>query len=306
MTKFHLIIFTALLSLCACSLASAKGNVDLSQGLPLPSVPDSLRAPSLRADYVVKHFWDDMDFSNRKYALDDIFMEQAFANYAQVLPIADADSLPVFVADLLDRAYVSKDAFNKLIDVATLYLYESDSPVYNEDMYRYFVDALLQKPERLDVAQKARVEYRHEMMCKNMAGTAPADFAFVDRAGAERSLHSAIDGVASLVIFYDPDCDDCHRAMSILSAEPDVQALVDAGSLRIIAISDFDTKERWAQTAGALPANWTDGCDVTGIQDQDLYEIRHTPTFYLISTDGKVVLKDKPLGMVLDRLLSSH
>lgn len=293
------IIILSLLAYCV----SAEAKDNLQNGLPLPVVPDSLRMPEDRANFVAKHFWDEMDFSNSKYALDDIFMEQAFSNYASVLPLAKADSLTPYFADLLDRAYTDKRAFDKLADVATLYLYEPDSPVYNENLYCPFVEALLAKPARLDDAQKVTYEYRLDMLKKNIEGSVPSDFTFVDRNGNEQTLHSVMNGKCTLLIFYDPDCDNCHRAMAILDSEPEIAALLQSGKLCILAVTDIDAKIRWRDTAGNVPAGWIDASEVTGIMDKEIYEIRHTPTFYLISADGKVLLKDKPLGAILGELL---
>lgn len=293
------IIIISLLAYCVSAVA--KDN--LQNGLPLPAVPDSLRTPEVRAAYVAKHFWDEMDFSKSKYALDDTFMEQAFSNYASVLPLAEADSLTYYFTDLLDRAWVDKRSFDKLADVATLYLYETDSPVYDENLYRPFVEAILAKPARLDAAQRVTYEYRLSMLRKNMEGSVPSDFAFVDRKGNEQTLHSLMNGKTTLLIFYDPDCEDCHRTMAILDSEPEIKALLESGRLCVLAVTDIDAKIRWRDTAGSIPAGWIDACEVTGIMDKEIYEIRHTPTFYLISAGGKVVLKDKPLGTILGELL---
>lgn len=297
------IIRTLIFIVLLAYYGSAVAKDNLQNGLPLPIVPDSLCTPEERAGFVAKHFWDELDFSKSKYALDDTFMEQAFSNYATVLPLVNADSLSSYFADLLDRAYVDKRAFGKLADVATLYLYETDSPVYNENLYCPFLEALLAKPARLDAAQRVTYEYRLSMLKKNMEGSVPSDFAFVDRRGNEQTLHSVMKGKTTLLIFYDPDCEDCHRAMAILDGEPEVKVLLESGKLCILAVTDIDAKIRWRDTAGAVPAGWIDASEVTGIMDKEIYEIRHTPTFYLISAEGKVALKDRPLGAILGELL---
>lgn len=286
------------MAVAACLCVCALNAQDLSGGLPLPQVPDSLRQPNLRADYVLEHYWDAMDFSNRKYALDDAFVEQAFANYASVMPIADADRLQPIVDALMERASVDTDAYNKLADVARIYLFEENSPVYNEMMYRYFVVALL-NGGIIDDAKRSRLEFQLEMIDKNAPGTKAADFKYVARDGNEYSLAGTIEGRAAMVIFYDPDCDDCHTAISLLKSEPIASDLVSAGKLNIIAIADAETRDRWQESSLNLPQGWIDGCDVTGIQDEDLYVITHTPTFYWIGSDGKVVLKNRGLGEML-------
>ena len=57
--------------------------------LPLPAIPDSLTVPERRAAYVAMHFWDAMDWKDHARSLDTAFVEQNFANYLTVLPLAD-------------------------------------------------------------------------------------------------------------------------------------------------------------------------------------------------------------------------
>ena len=90
--------------------AAVQGNGDSGSAagaveeLPLPSVPETLREPAERADFVVAHFWDGMDFTDRRRALDSAFVEQNFANFASVLPYATATGREDGVALLLDAA----------------------------------------------------------------------------------------------------------------------------------------------------------------------------------------------------------
>lgn len=304
MRFFCIKIAIALLSAMAFdgALAADRDKVDLSRGLPLPVVPDSLRVPADRADFVVTHFWDDMDFGNRKYALDDIFIEQAFSDYAHLLQIAREPVAAASVAALMKSAAADADAYVKIADTAQKYLFEEDSPVYSEAVYKLFAQTIL-ADTLVDDARRGRLEYQIECILKNVPGSIAADFSYVGHDGAEHSLLASTRGKEALVIFYDPDCEDCHKAIGILSAEPAALALTGAGRLAVLAIADSYTRERWAQSPLALPDGWVDGCDVTGIQDEDLYVITHTPTFYWLGTDGKVVIKNGSMGSILERIV---
>ncbi len=59
--------------------------------LPMPDVPDSLQSVEERAAYVVAHYWDAMDFTDRALSLDTAFIEQNFANFAAILPMSPPD-----------------------------------------------------------------------------------------------------------------------------------------------------------------------------------------------------------------------
>lgn len=289
----------------ACAIVASAAK-DFSQGLPLPAVPDSLRTPAARADYVIEHFWDEMDFSDTKYSLNDIFMEQTFANYAQIMGFATPGAgLQANVDRLLEKSSVRKDARQLLCSIARIYLFEPESPVANEELYLYFIQAQLADSATSD-ADRTRLEYQKKTILMNRPGTHPADFTFLDRNGNEHSLSDAISGRQTLLMFYCPDCDDCHRAMSHIKKNAVLNGLISKGLLQVLAIADADESDLWQSHSGQVPDCIIDGLDTTGIADQELYDIPFTPTFLLIGSDGNVILKNKPLSLIIDKITSAQ
>lgn len=105
--------------------------------LPLPSLPASLTDPEERADYLAAHFWDALDFSDTIRSLDTAFIEQNFANYSTVLALASGRDTAV--GNLLGRIRAaSPAAYGLFVYVAEKYLYEPDSPVFDEQSYLPF------------------------------------------------------------------------------------------------------------------------------------------------------------------------
>lgn len=293
-------ILIALATLCSAICANAA---DLSQGLPLPSVPDSLRTPQARADYAIEHFWDAMDFSDTKYSLSEPFMEQTFANYATILGLASpGQGTQASVDSLLSRAAANKEARQLLLSIAHDYLQDPRSPLASDDLYLYFVDAQLRSPLTLP-GERVRLTYQKKALLMNRPGTAPADFAFKGRDGQECTLHQAIAGQRTLLMLYSPDCDDCHRAMADIAANRLLQKMIADGSLQILAIADADQPDLWAEQADEVPACIIDGLDTTGIADQELYDIPYTPAFILINPDGLIALKHRPLSAIIEALV---
>ncbi len=288
---------------CSNSQAS-KSSVNLDNGLPLPQIPDTLRVPQQRADYLVAHFWDAMDFSNRKYALDTTFMEMAFADYASVMPIATPGMpLQKSVNELMKQASVDEKAYRMLGSVAEKYLYEIDSPVYDEECYRYFVKAQLVNPD-LDSAVRTRLEFQDQCLDLNRPGTVINDFTFVDRDGKTRNLLSCVDrATRSLIIFYDPDCEDCHELMSHLQEEQWVNNAIDHEWLSIIAIAGYETRDRWEATKDQLPQNWIVGLDTTDVEGNDLFYLPNTPSLYAVDNQGIVIVKNKQPQPTIEALM---
>lgn len=145
----------------------------------------------------------------------------------------------------------------------------------------------------VDEAEILRASYLRMMEQKNSVGTQAADFRFVTRYGKEESLHNIISEKDMLLIFYDPDCDDCHAAIDSISKGN----LVD--KFDIVAIDSEEDRDRWEETAPTLPENWTVGFATDPIQEEETYYIMTMPTIYLLDKNKTVLLKDTTIEKIL-------
>lgn len=92
--KTSLNIFLLFLILCAsCGSRKANDNketavqADTVKKFTLPLIPAMLNTPELRADYLVRHYWDNMDFTDTTYInLPDV-TEQAWVDFIDILKI---------------------------------------------------------------------------------------------------------------------------------------------------------------------------------------------------------------------------
>ena len=98
------------------------------------------------------------------------------------------------------------------------------------------------------------------------------------------------------IFFHDPDCENCKRIMPIAIQESLLQRQ-DLKVLLIYADKDFDT---WKKDVRTYPTNWIDAYSPNGeIMQKLIYYVPATPSFYLLDTNKKVILKDAPLDTVL-------
>ncbi len=241
--------------------------------LPLPAVPATLCTPPVRAAYIIGHFWDAMDFSDILRSHDRDFMEQNFANYLSLFPIADTTALAP--------------------ETAEKYLYEQDSPLFNEEYYLLFADALAAAPLR--DYERLRIEAQRAAMRKNRVGTVAADFSFETRDGKRLRLSEAAPGRRVLLLFYDPDCDHCMQTIAELSGSAPLNEAVARGDMAVVAVyAGFGSSARaaWRRTLDRLPAAWTVGFDSGTVYTRDLYVLRNLPALYLLDASRRVILKD--------------
>lgn len=291
-------IAACLLCLAAACGGNASGNAANASTADsaaaetfCPPVPDSLTTPDQRADWAVVHYWDNFDFRSDPRAADTAFVEQTMADYISLMPYASATCRAQGVDALLDSAAVSAPALDLIHFLARKYLYEAASPMHDEMFYLPFVEHALRRSSEPDPA----LEGLRDDILKNSPGTMAPAFTAVAPDGSRFAVPDTSTGGGTLLIFYEPDCEDCHRAIRFLAASEMLNRAVADGAITVMAVFAGDDSAEWREHAATMPAGWRVGRDTGAVDSDELYLIRATPTFYLIDPDGRVVLKDPTL-----------
>ncbi len=298
-----LFIGWALVTLCCCQRphnvdnnSSEKNLNSQNDLLPMPAVPDSLWDAEERAAFVAEHFWDELDFGQDSRSLDTAFMEQNFVNYLAVLSVTPKSVVQSAIVRLRVKAKVSPEAADLLDDVAYRYLDDPNSPMRNEELFILFARDW-SADHSLPEERRARANYRLNQAMKNRVGTKGSDFAFLNRNGENTTLYRSFGDGMTLVMFYDPDCEQCTAVKEQLM----LSQIND--NVKMIAIDTMGDRDKWAEDKGSFPEEWTVGFATDPIEEEEIYVIRAMPTFYLFDMDGTVVMKDPPVEKVLWQLL---
>lgn len=290
--------------------ASSKGAEAVAaasaapQELPLPEVPALITAPTDRADYVAARFWAELDFNDTSLSLDTAFMEQNFANFTTVLPVASERGRRTAMDSLVARATVNADALAYLAEVAEKYLYDPNSPLRDDDSYIAFAEAL-DASAAVGEWVKARPALLASRLRKNRPGSRAADFAFTTPDGRRMRLTAFADKsdrsdkAAIMLVFFDPECPTCNETLHRLAGSERVADAVAAGALRVLAVyppEEDNLSEDWADYAAKLPATWTTGI----ITDRDAFGERYAlpalPSIYLLDGGLTVMARDLTLA----------
>ena len=265
--------------------AQAQEPVPPMTELPLPAMPDSLRTPQARAAYLALHFWDALDFAADSEALDTAFMEQSFANYLSVADIAEAPDAAAAMRRLAGRAVVAPEAFDLLEYVADRYLDNPNSPMRSEKLYEHWLNAL-RADSALYAGRAFTIDSRLHRIAMNRPGTVAADFGMLILDGRRTTMHGTLGKGRTLLMFYDPACENCHsirRSLAAASMPEDIS---------IVAVAVDGTQEQWRADAAEMPAGWTVGYALDALEARDIYFFAALPTFYLLDSGGTVLLKD--------------
>ena len=79
-----------MLCLCSCKSGNATSQAtdipqDSIKTFTLPAIPAMLNTPELRADFLVRHYWDNVNFADTNYIHHPDITEQAWADYCDIL-----------------------------------------------------------------------------------------------------------------------------------------------------------------------------------------------------------------------------
>lgn len=268
-----------------------RSNAASVTELPLPTVPDSLRTVPTRAAYIIKHFWDAMEWGNDERAHNREVMEQAFVNFLSVFPPSPVDARREGVDILMTNASADRIAYDMICELAEIYLYEPDSPMVDEETYILFLEQMVDSP-LLDEAHRIRPRMHLENAMRNRVGTKAADFAFLTRDGKAMHLSDVHPSGDMVLIFYDPDCSHCSRVMEKIQQNPEVLTTAGGVAPTVVAIYSGEGREFWDETKNTLPAEWIVGYEDGAIQDEGVYIIRDLPSIMRLDSDGVVIAKN--------------
>lgn len=278
--------------------SDSSRHVDMAgyESVPMPEIPSSLTNPEDRADYLLRHFWDALDFKSVKLPKDSVLLEQSFSNFASVLPLVNADVKESAVKILMVHASQNRIAYDFMADIAEKYLWEADSPFYSEESFLPFVKYYIANDaSRRDVAMA-----REEEIAMNAPGSVAPDFEVKDTDGAPTTLYGALGQAPVIIMFYQPDCDHCHEAMDMLGKDARFMKGIEDGEFSFLPVYIGRDKAMWKSHASTLPKSWHVMIDEDETIDNDnLYMIKATPSFYVIGRDRRIVLKDASLQSFL-------
>lgn len=276
----------------AVSLASAAYT------LPLPQVPDTLRTPRERASFAALHFFDELAQAPAD-SMDTEAWQQTVANFLSLYPHIGNDSVVALASGRLVDA--GRGNATRAADISAALetcLFDAASPQRDERLYARFLRLMADA----DYPDAERSRWLLEMVEKNLPGSKAPDFTFTDRQGRKRTLAASL-GKPTILFFYDPGCDDCHRTAAEMAGDIILQSRIARGAAQVIAVTTADP-DSWKEAAGQFPDTWTDGLNDGSIDSDDLFLIPTFPTIYLLDADGTIILKDAILSQALSTLMA--
>lgn len=272
-------------------------------GYTRPEIPQMMSDPQQRASYYVEHYWDGYSLADTAFIRSGD-TEQLFSNFIGALQYVDSKESGVALKRMMSRMEADSTAYARFCLLSEKYLYDPNSPMRNEDYYIPVLEQMVAS-QRLSKVDKIRPADRLKQANKNRPGKVAADFSYVTPKG-ETGKMSRIKADYTLLFFYDPDCPNCRKQEKILAEMPAFLEMEKKGIVRVLAVYPDENKEEWLLKSALMPKGWIVGWDKQGyIRNKMIYEIRATPTMYLLDKQKKVILKDVSMEQLI-RYLAAH
>lgn len=271
---------------------------------PFPEIPAMLTQPEERKAYLLEHYWDRFNFADTTLVNNREVTEQGFVN--QISLLADGATPEKVIRESLknwcSRFMPEAQARQVMMQLADDYLYNPNSPFYNEGLCGVYLETMLEVLPEED-ARRSSFDFKLRLLRRNKVGDKATDFSYYLPDGQKKSLvATSTRGNRLLLVFYDPECDSCHEVLREMTADASLAEAVKAGRVTVLAVYTEGNQEAWRKGLADMPEGWIIGTDRQKVKEEALYDLKAMPSLYLLDGQKRVLLKDAPLGQIREVL----
>ncbi|MBD5209956.1 MAG: DUF5106 domain-containing protein [Barnesiella sp.] len=266
-------------------MCGAQSTGNSAQSLfPYPQAPDELTTLQERASYLVSHFWDRCNMQSA--ILNRDAFKGAFMDYISFLPYAQADTVHNSISRLIAAYEKAPDKLLTLAELAEDAVYNGNADYISDEIFLPFANAVVNN-KKISKTNKARIAHEAKVLTQTQVGQVAPELKYTLSDGTTSTL-SSTRGAHVLLFVNDPDCDECRMTRIRLSADHNINQLLDEGLLRIVSIYPDDYSADWAQSVANYNSRWI----VAATPDvEDEYDLRSTPALYYLNPEGVILSK---------------
>lgn len=248
-----------------------------------PVAPEEISEFSEKCNWLADNFWNPLDIK-AKEAVDQAKLNHAFKVYATTVQYADKNRVTASVDKLMKSLQKNPMLLYQMAKAAEEEIYGPRAEFWIDELYARMLRAALTN-KKFPKTKRARYELQLKQLENTMIGQTPAEFEF-NRTNGDVSKYFPM-ATPTIIIFGDPDCDDCRMGKLRLQANVAFSKAVTDGKVNVLFIIP-DAEDGWEAKVADFPKNWTVGASDTV---SDMYDIREIPEIYVIGGDAKVAYK---------------
>ena len=278
--------------------------IRLMQAPLVPDVPASADSLTFKYTYYKAHYWDGIDIADPGL-LRSPLLHNKIIDYLDNVVIQQADTVIVAIDNLIAASRKNDESFRYLLITLTN-KYESSKIMGFDKVFVHLVDQyyLTNQATWTDAETIAKLEERAASIRPNFIGNPAPAFTLQDTLGRDYRLYD-IDAKYTVLYFYDPDCGHCKTATPGLY---DAYADLRAKNVEILAICTTTDSKRWHEFIADNDLGWINLADLASkTHFKYYYDVRSTPTVYILDEDKKILLKKiatEDIPDIIDQLIA--
>lgn len=278
------IFFLAVAWVSTHSRDNENASTSTSFGYRFPDVPDSIKQPKERAEYLACHFWDNV-------ALKDYENLVSVNTFLYVVNLITPEQQDRCLAKFLTESFTDLDLYSKIAYYLDITIGDAESDLRNDRLYLYAQKFITDSS--LPLEYKIAPAWRISLFEKNMQGAQATDLKLSDESGNEVNLLDLPKPL--IVVFASSECSRCKKELpNFVFRFNELES-----SNWNIAIIYVDGKK----PEYTLPKNCYVLFDTDkSIIEDDLYLIRRLPSLYLIDEDNIIIKSELTVDDLLKKL----
>lgn len=282
---------------------------DAQSGIPIPPAYCTTRQE--KAGFITRNWWKNTrpeDFYQYAHTEKAAEGEQRLVDFLSFLPLCDSINQQYSLNNLLTLAACSDSTnktYNWVNDLLEKYLWDEESPMYNETLYAFVLRYRASRPEE-EEGSKTRAAMLLPKLLQNQTGTLHNDLLLGLPDGSETTLHELLrkpsQKAYTLLILYDLDCVVCQELIDkITRISPQYP------QLQVITIQLYKQNiPAWKSYIQQLPSQWIHTYDAKeAVFMEETYYMRSSSALYLLDKQGTILLKNAQI-QTLQEYLSNH
>lgn len=287
MHRFIILPLVLILLLTAVGCGSRQEQ----RGQTIPRPEAHLTTAQEQARHYLDHYWESVDLqSDTTLLAQSSPLPALMEDYCGLLSSFPAEEVADAIINPLKRS--GSAILPHMLELYRQQLYINASIYSSEEHYSKVLDWVISSahvPQHLQERAKTDLE----MVNKNRVGTPGTDFIYTLPDSTGRRL-SYLNSPYNMLILATPGCPACAMVMKDIVQSQEMKQLVDGKQLHILVVyvmvNDPDEVRMHAEE---LP-EWIEvGYDAQHqILEEKLYDIKQSPTIYLLDRQRRVLLKD--------------
>jgi len=266
----------------------------LLQAMIEPEIPEKFNESDGSVDSVFKyqyyknHYWDNFDLTDDRLLRTPLFNKHIERFFTQVV-YQHPDSIIKEADIFVDKTRQDKEVFKYSVWFLT-YKFETSKIMGFDEIFVHMVDTYYSNGEAFwaDSTVIKTLAKRADELRTILIGNIAPNLILIDTAGGFKSLHHATANYL-ILLFYEVDCNHCKKEITALKT----WLKDDKYGVKVFAVCTDTSMVEWKKFIREYKLDWihVNGTRSVTPDYHNLYDIRMTPTLFLLDDKKKILAK---------------